>query len=604
MRTSTDIKAVVDAGLGRTPCDLRLENLRLVNAFTSEIISTDIHITAGRIISIHPGTKLEARKVRDCRGLFALPGFIDTHMHFETTLLTPEALGDVILPTGTTTLCMDAMEIANVSGIAGLRELLKSVSALPYRAYMEVSSRVPTAPGLETTGGVLGLKEVEELLDWEESLSLGEIDPSKILIYGGEYFEKIAAAHARGKIVNGHAIGRFGKELNVYASAGISDDHECVEYEELLERIRLGMAVLIREGSSERNVDKLITGVLEKGLSTERLMFCTDDKHVNDILREGHINYNVNRSIELGMKPLEAIRMATINAARHFRVEGEVGSLTPGRLADVLLVDNLEKIEPAEVFFEGRLVAREGRVVEPARPPEYPEWILNTVILKEPVTPETFAVKAAGGKASADAVSPGAADSAIPRVILIDLVKDQIINTRGEADLPVSGGLIQNDVDGDILKLSVVERYGKTGGVGTAFVRGFKLTSGALASSVSHDHHNIVCVGTNDKDMSLAVNAVADMQGGFAAAENGKIVGKLALPVCGLMSTEPVDRVIAAADEINAAARSMGCEMDAPFMSLSFISLPTVPDLGLTDMGLVDVMEHRIIELEITESHQ
>ncbi|RKX90079.1 MAG: adenine deaminase, partial [Spirochaetes bacterium] len=334
MRTSTDIKAVVDAGLGRTPCDLKLENLRLVNVFTSEIIPTDVYIIAGRIVSIHPDAGLEASHTEDCGGLFAVPGFIDTHMHFETTLLTPESLGDVILPWGTTTLCMDAMEIANVSGIQGLKEILKSIKSLTYRAFMEVSSRVPTAPGLETTGGVLGLAEVEELLDWNESLSLGEIDPSKIFIYGGEYFEKIAAAHARGKIVNGHAIGRLGQELNVYASAGISDDHECVEYNELLERIRLGLAVLIREGSSERNVDKLIAGVLENKLATDRLMFCTDDKHVNDILREGHINYNVNRSIELGMNPIQAIQMATINAARHFRVEGDVGSLSPGRLAD------------------------------------------------------------------------------------------------------------------------------------------------------------------------------------------------------------------------------------------------------------------------------
>ncbi len=590
MRSSNNIKAVVDAGLGRTPCDLKLKNLRLVNVFTSEIIPTDIHIIDGRIVSIHPEAGLEARRTEDCDGLLALPGFIDTHMHFETTLLTPETLGDVILPCGTTTLCMDAMEIANVSGIEGLRELLKSVDSLPYRAYLEVSSRVPTAPGLETTGGILGLKEVEELLDWKESLSLGEIDPSKIFIYGGEYFDKIAAAHSRRKIVNGHAIGRLGQELNVYASAGISDDHECVEFNELLERIRLGLAVLIREGSSERNVDRLIAGVLENGLSTDRLMFCTDDKHVNDILREGHINYNVNRAIKLGMDPLQALRMATINAARHFRVEDEVGSITPGHLADILLVEDLQRINPVEVYFEGELVARSGRMINPAEPATYPEWIQNTVVLRNPVTPATFAIESS----SADADK-----TAVTRVHLIELVEDQIINLRKEAELPVSDGFIGGDVAADILKLAVVERYGKTGGVGFGFVRGFKLTSGALASSVSHDHHNIVCVGTNDEDMSVAVNAVADMQGGFVAADRGKVIGSLPLPICGLMSPESVGKVIAEADRINEVARSLGCKMDAPFMSLSFISLPTVPDLGITDMGLVDVLEHRVIELEV-----
>ncbi len=589
MRTANSIKTVVNAGLGRKPCDLKLENVRLVNVFSSEIIDTNIHIAAGRIVSIDPDANLEALETEDCRGLYALPGLIDTHMHFETTLLTPDTLGDVILPRGTTTLCMDAMEIANVSGIEGLKELLKSVDSLPYRAYLEVSSRVPTAPGLETTGGVLGLKEVEELLDWNESLSLGEIDPSKILIYGGEYFEKIAAALSRRKIVNGHAIGRLGQELNVYASAGISDDHECVEYAELLERIRLGMAVLIREGSSERNVDRLISGVLENGLSTDRLMFCTDDKHVNDILREGHINYNLNRSIELGMEPIKALQIASINAARHFRVEDEVGSISPGRLADILLVEDIRRIDPVKVFFEGELVAREGRVIKKAQAAEYPEWIQNTVILKSPVTPDSFRVKA----------SASAGESGIARVNLIELVEDQIINIRKEADLPVIDGLITGDIDADILKIAVVERYGKTGDIAVGFVRGFRLTSGALASSVSHDHHNIVCVGTNDEDMSTAVNAVVGMQGGFAAANCGKLIDSLPLPICGLMSAEPVENVITAADRINDTARSLGTDMAAPFMSLSFISLPTVPDLGLTDMGLVDVLEHKLIALEI-----
>ena len=229
-------------------------------------------------------------------------------------------------------------------------------------------------------------------------------------------------------------------------------------------------------------------------------------------------------------------------------------------------------------------------MINPAEPATYPEWIQNTVVLRNPVTPATFAIESS----SADADK-----TAVTRVHLIELVEDQIINLRKEAELPVSDGFIGGDVAADILKLAVVERYGKTGGVGFGFVRGFKLTSGALASSVSHDHHNIVCVGTNDEDMSVAVNAVADMQGGFVAADRGKVIGSLPLPICGLMSPEPVGKVIAEADRINEVARSLGCKMDAPFMSLSFISLPTVPDLGITDMGLVDVLEHRVIELEV-----
>lgn len=585
MRTAKEIQTIVDAGLGKINCDLKLKNVRLVNVFSSQIYTTDIYVKDRRIVSICPDADLTADSEIDCQCQYALPGLIDTHMHFETTLLAPEALGDIVLPCGTTTLCLDAMEIANVAGIKGLKEMLKSIKDLPYRAFLEVSSRVPTAPGLETTGGILGIDEVTELLDWDESLSLGEIDPSKILQFGGEYLEKIAVTLQKRKIVNGHAIGRHGQTLNVYASAGISDDHECVEIEELMDRLQLGMAVMIREGSSERNVDTLIRGVLEKALATEHLLFCTDDKHVNDILSEGHINYNVNRAIQLGMAPLKAVQIATINAARHFRVDDEIGSLTPGRMADILLVDDICNIQPSTVFFEGRMVARDGKILSPGKPGTYPSWIKNTIQFKHPITPESFVIQSKKKEGTTT-------------VSAIELIEDQIINNRIEVRLPLEDGKIQADLKADILKLSVVERYGLTGGVGNGFVKGFKLKSGALAGSVSHDHHNIVCVGTTDTDMSVAVNAVKEMQGGFVVVNHGTVIGQICLPIGGLMSQKPACDVIPEAENINAIARRLGTDMAAPFMTLSFISLPTVPALGLTDKGLVDVLAHTLIDLE------
>ncbi|HJO93455.1 MAG TPA: adenine deaminase [Victivallales bacterium] len=586
MRTFDEINTTVQAGLGKIKCDLKLTNVKLVNVYSSEIYPSDIYIKGKRIVSISPIAGLEANETIDCKGQYAIPGLIDSHMHFETTLLAPETLVDIILPNGTTTLCMDAMEIANVAGEAGLKEMLQSIDQLPYRAYLEVSSRVPTAPKFETTGGVLGIVEVEKLLDCNESLSLGEIDPSKIFYFGGEYIEKIVAALQRRKKVNGHAIGRYGQELNVYASAGVSDDHECVDVDELIDRVRLGMTVMVREGSSERNVDSLINGVIENSLTTEFLLFCTDDKHVNDIMSEGHINYNVNRAIELGLAPMKAIQIASINAARHFRVEDEIGSITPGRLADILLTKDINKINPSRVFFEGKLVAENGKIINSAIPREYPEWIKNTVKFKKAITPKSFIVISKKNEPKT-------------KVNAIELIDDQIINNWICAELPVENGEIGCDLNKDLLKLSVVERYGKTCGIGNGFVKGFKLKKGALASSVSHDHHNIICVGTNDEDMSVAVNALKEIQGGFVVVENKKVIGKIQLSLGGLMSQKPTIEVLKEAENINKIAKILGTEMASPFMTLSFISLPTVPKLGLTDKGLVDVQSHRLINLEI-----
>lgn len=588
MRTFEEIKETIRAGLGEIPCDLKLTNLQLVNVWSCEVYPTNIYIRAGRIVSIDPNADLPVKETIDCGGQFAIPGLIDTHMHFETTMLSPEALASVVVPAGTTTLCADLMEIANVSGGEGLRAMLASIDRLPYRMLIEVSSRVPTAPGLETNGAYLGAEEVAEIMNWEESVSLGELDPSKILFVKDEYIHKVADTLAKRKIVNGHAIGRLDQELNVYASAGISDDHETVTAEEMLARLRVGLSVLIREGSTERNVEELIRGAVAEKLPLDNLMFCTDDKHAIEIREEGHINYNVRRAIALGIPPVEAIKMATLNAARHFRIEDEIGSITPGRKADILLVPDLNEVRPSAVIFEGKIVAKDNMLLEDCPVSDYPDWIKQTVKLKNPVTAASFRKETAK------------ADGSVT-VRVIDLIDRQIINKCLITDLPVEGGEIRTDIARDIAKLAVVERYGKTGGIGIGFVRGFGLKEGALAFSTSHDHHNIVTVGADDADMAAAVNAVAEMQGGLAVALNGEILAKMALPLGGLMSEEPADVVMEEQNRMNEAARKLGCVGSAPFMTLSFISLPTVPELGLTDMGLIDVLAHKLIPLETEE---
>lgn len=586
MRTFEEIKNTIEAGLGKYACDLKIENIKLVNVFSGEVYKTDIYIKNKRIVSIDPSADLDAKEIIDGKGRYALPGLIDAHMHFESTMLSPEALASVVVPQGTTTLCADLMEIANVAGEKGLRAMLQSMSRLPYRMLIEVSSRVPTAPGLETTGAVLGAEEVAQIMDWEESVSLGELDPSKILFVKDEYIHKIADTLSRRKLINGHAIGRLGQELNVYASSGISDDHECVNVNEMIERLKVGMKVFIREGSSERNVDELIKGVLEKKLDTSNLMFCTDDKHAREIQVEGHINYNVSRAIELGLDPMKSVQMATVNTAKHFRMEDEIGSITPGRLADIILVEDWHDMKPDIVIFEGNVVAQNGELVKECKVEDYPDWLKHTVILKNPVTPESFEV-------------PSKRMEGTTKIHVIEMIPRQIINNHIIKDVSVKNGMIQVDLEQDILKLAVVERYGKNGNIGIGFVQGFELKKGALAYSMSHDHHNIVVVGTNDEDMALAVNEVVRLNGGLSVACDGKILNSMELPIGGLMSEKPAEEVMAQLDILNEDAKKLGCNMDAPFMSLSFISLPTVPELGLTDKGLVDVLAHQLIELEV-----
>ena len=572
-------KDLIRAALGEVPLDLRIDNIQVVNVYTGSIGPGSIGIKNGRIVTPY-AVDYQAKQIFDAEGHYALPGFIDTHVHLDSTLVVPENLGQLLLPRGTTVMLSDPMEIANVAGLPGFKALLNSIDKLDYHILLEVSSRVPTAPGLETTGGELDLKDVTEILSWPQSVSLGELDPSKILEMRDEYLLKVEAAIKLGKICNGHAVGRVGKELVAYACGGLADDHECVDYKEALTRLQLGMAVLIREGSTERNLDLILEGVVREGTYSHHLMFCTDDKHPDEILEEGHIDFMVNRAVELGLTPVQAIQMATINAAKHFRIEHLVGSLSPGRWADILLVEDLKNIKPASVFFKGNQVVEEGVYVGTPPNPDYPGWLFETVKLK-------------AGKEADDYILGH--DQELARVWVIDLFPAQIINTRTEAELKVVDGAVQTDPERDILKLAVVERHGKNGNIGVSFVKGFGLKNGALASSIAHDHHNIIVAGTNDQDMAICAHAIEEMQGGFVIVSEGQVLGKLALPIGGLLSEEPVNTIISGLEEINQIYHDLGGTLPAPFMTISFIGLPTVPDLGLSDMGLIDVLDHKLI---------
>lgn len=570
---------LVKAALGQIPLDLVIENLKVVNVYTGEIEDGSLGILDGRIVSLNPDG-LEREETWDGQGRYAMPGFIDAHVHLDSSLITPEMLASLIVPIGTTVMLADPMESINVGGYQGLEALLTARDSLPYHLYIEVSSRVPTAPGLETTGGELGLEEVRDVLTWDSAISLGELDPSKVLGLKEEYFKKVEAAHASGKIANGHAAGLSGRQLEAYVCGGLSDDHECIDYQEAFERLQLGLPIFVREGSTERNLEPIIKGVVEKKLDTRHLMFCTDDKHPDDILEEGHIDYMINKAIELGLDPVTAIQMATINAAVHFRVDGELGSLTPGRWADIVLSDELQRITPTHVFYKGELVAQDGQLVKEPESVSYPNWFSSTVQVTRGTKEEDFRLEHPGPQAE---------------VKVIGLYPVQIINKVEKALLTVEDGNVIGDPEQDVLKIAVVERYGKNGNIGISFVRGFGLKRGAIASSVAHDHHNIIVAGTNEKDMACCVRAVQEMQGGLVVAADDRMRGKMPLPLGGLMSELSAKDAIAVLDEITEIYHELGGTLPAPFMTISFISLPTVPEFGLTDKGLVDVRAHTLV---------
>ncbi|HHX94340.1 MAG TPA: adenine deaminase [Clostridia bacterium] len=585
MRTVPEINTLIDCGLGKIPCDLVLRNVKLVNVCSKEIYETDIYIKGKRIVSIEPGAKLTAEKEIDCGGLYALPGFIDGHMHYSSSMINPEAMAQAIVPQGTTTLCVDFMEISNVTGGEIIDVMLENADKLPYRIAIEVPTRVPTAPGLETTGKVIGVEETKKLLGLDATVALGEVAPAKILQRTDDNIQKICDAINMGKVVNGHAVGCNFQELSVYASAGVTDDHEPVEWEEALNRLRLGMHVMVREGSGARNLKMFVENALKLGYSFENTFFCTDDKHITDINEEGHINHNVNLAIKLGVDPMTAISMATINAAKHFRVEQDYGSITPGRFADIILCESIEKVQPKAVYFEGRKVFEKDVMPVAKIERVYPEWVRDTVHFKKPITAESFKVPAPAGK---DSVT----------VNIAELVDDQIVNKWKTAVLPVKDGLVMRDPENDIMKFAVCERYGKNGNVNVAFVKNFKLKKGAVAYSMSHNHQNVCVLGASDEDMAVAVNEVANIKGGLVTVIDGKVIASMPLRIGGLISEELEANTIAEQlTAMNESAKETGCTLPAPFMTLSFIAHPAIPELAPTDMGLVDVSKQEFISL-------
>lgn len=544
---------------GERPAELLFKNARVVNVFSGEIHEANVAVEDGRIIGFG---NYKARKVINLRGAYLAPSLIDGHFHVESSMLTAPEFARAVVPHGTGTVVIDPHEYANVLGLDGIRYVLESTKNLPVDFFVMLPSCVP-ATHLETAGARLTADDLKLMIGDDRVAGVAELMnfPGVFLGMKSE-LAKIEAG--KGKCIDGHAPGLRGKNLNAYALAGVRSDHESVEVEEAREKLRLGMHILLREGSTERNLKHLLP--LLNSHNTQNCSFATDDKLAGDLVSEGHIDHAVRVAIKGGVPPIAALQIATINTARHYRLQN-LGAIAPRYWADFIVFDDLKKFNVRQTYKKGVLVAEDDKFL--AKTPVRVPLPRSTMNLR--YRPENFAVKAARGK-----------------IRVIQIIPDQIV-TREIIETPkAESGELVSDPARDILKMVVIERHRATGNVGVGFVRGFKLKRGALGSTVAHDAHNVVVVGTNDADILRVIQELEKLQGGQVAVADGKVTAALGLPVAGLVSDKPLAEVMRRIDDLNCAAHQMGCDLSAPFMTLSFLSLSPIPALKLTDQGLID----------------
>jgi adenine deaminase len=561
---------LIRAARGDTVVDLVLRGARVLNVFSGELLQVPVAIDGGYVVGFE---ERESRAREDCGGGVLVPGLIDAHVHIESSMVTVPRFAEAVVPRGTTAVVTDAHELANVLGCAGIEYVLLSPNGIPLDVFLMLPSCVPSTP-LETAGAELDPDDLAPYMGHPHVLGLGEVMDEPGVLHADRFvLEKIEQADDHR--VDGHAVGLRGRELATYIAAGIHSDHEATTLEEGLERLRLGMHVMIREGTAAKNLDALLT--LCRGPGAERCMFCTDDRHPHDLLERGGIDELVRRAIQAGLDPVTAVRLATLYPAGYFGLR-RLGAIGPGRQADLVLVDGLADFRIRKVWKRGVPVAEEGRPLH--------DW--GSAGIEPP--PSAFRIR-----------WDGTASLAVPAVEgalrVIDVVPDQVVTREVRLSPRVSDGRVVADVARDLLKLACVERHRATGNVGVGFVRGFGLERGALASSVAHDSHNVVVVGTNDDDMVAAVEAIREAGGGLAVVEAGVRRAFLPLPVAGLLSTAPLPEVAAGVRELVVAAGKLGCTLRDPFMTLSFLALPVIPELKLTDRGLVDVRASEVVPL-------
>ena len=555
---------------GDAPADVVFRNGRVVNVLSGEVEEVDVAVAKGTVAGLGEG--YEGAEEVDLAGSWLVPGLVDAHVHVESSLATPREFARAVLPRGTTTVVSDPHEIANVHGLEGIRYMLDSSEDLPLQVFIMASSCVP-ATHMGTAGATLDAEALRSLLDHPRVLGLAEVMNFPGVIHGDpDVMEKVEAF--RHRVIDGHAPGVRGKPLNAYAAGGPTSDHECTTPEEALEKLRRGIFVFLREATNARNLEALLPMVTPA--NRRRVALCTDDRQPPDLLDEGGIDAMVRTVIQSGIEPVEALRLATLNPAEHFGLHDR-GAIAPGRRADLLVVDELERLHITRVYAGGVEVARDGKArsweLGPAPVPPMPSMTVDWDEVD-------FRIEGREGEAR-----------------VIEAIPDQIVTGSRTVRPLIRNGEVLADTERDILKIAVVERHQGSGRVAVGLVTGIGLEEGSIAGTVAHDHHNLIVIGADDTSMAAAARRVAEMGGGLAVARGGDVLEDLALPVGGLMSADPIEKIRRELDRVVEAARTLGSALHDPFMAMSFLGLEVIPTLKITDQGLVDVEAFEPVDL-------
>ena len=566
---------IINVARGLEKADLVIKNANIVNVLSEEIYKGDIAIVDGVIAGI--GENYSGEKEIDVNGAFVSPSFIDGHVHLESAMMLPKEFASVVLPAGTTTVIIDPHEISNVLGLHGISFMHEAVKNLPMDVYTMLPSCVPATP-FETSGFDLNSYDLSLLIDKPWVLGLAEMmNFPGVLNLDNNVMAKLELAKSKEKRIDGHAPYLSGKDLCAYVASGVKSDHECTTPEEAIERIRLGMYVMIREGTAAKDLDALLPVL--KNCNTRKCIFVTDDRHPSDL--KEHINGMVRRAVEAGVDPIKAIQVASLNTAEYFGLQN-LGAIAPGYKADLLVLPDLKSFKPDIVMKNGNVIAHNGKLAI-----EIPQGealaVRNSVNVRW-ITPEDFkiSVNEPDGKIGVKA---------------LEVIPHQLITKSVETEALVEDGNAISNIENDTLKICVIERHRATGNIGKGFVKGFNLKCGAIASTVAHDSHNMIVIGTNDADMYTAAVALIKCKGGKVVVKDGEIISELALPIAGLMSDRKFDYVVDKCEELNQAAHSIGCELNDPFMTMGFLSLPVIPELKITDKGVFDTNKFDFIDV-------
>lgn len=565
---------LINAARGIEKANLVIKNANIINVFSEEIHKGDIAIKDGMIAGI--GENYSGEKEIDVNGAYVTPSFIDGHVHLESSMMLPKEFAKIVLPAGTTTVIIDPHEISNVLGLHGISFMHEAVKNLPIDVYTMLPSCVPATP-FETSGFDLNSYDLSLLIDKPWVLGIAEMmNFPGVLNLDKNVMAKLELAKSRGKCIDGHAPYLRGKDLCAYVASGVKSDHECTTPDEAIEKLRLGMYVMIREGTAAKDLDALIPVL--KNCNTRKCIFVTDDRHPADL--KEHINGMVRRAVEAGVDPIKAIQIASLNTAEYFGLKS-LGAIAPGYKADLLILPDLKSFNPDVVIKNGQVVAQDGKLT--INMSDSDSLSMRNSVNVRWITPEDFRIL---GK-----------NNGIAKVRALEVIPHQLITKSVLSEVNVVDGNAVSNVENDTLKICVIERHRATGNIGKGFVKGFNLKCGAIASTVAHDSHNMIVVGTNDEDMYKAAVALIKCQGGKVVVKDGEIISELSLPIAGLISDKDFGYVVGKCEELNQAAHSIGCKLEDPFMTMGFLSLPVIPELKITDKGVFDTNNFDFIDI-------